>query len=102
MTSPTISDYLKYANLQMAAEAFLYYDDGTSKQDVKQTLIDGNGRASMFTETQADAFIAQWEVIKNQRGQARINSQCHQPVLVSQACAPSPAARPVAKQAVSR
>ncbi len=63
MASLTISDYLKYANLQMAAEAFLYYDDGTSKQDVKQTLIDGNGRASIFTETQADAFIAQWEVI---------------------------------------
>ena len=24
MTTPTIADYLKYANLQMAAEAFLY------------------------------------------------------------------------------
>ena len=24
MTSPAISDYLKYANLQMAAEAFLF------------------------------------------------------------------------------
>lgn len=29
MTAPTIVDYLKYANLQMAAEAFIY--DETTK-----------------------------------------------------------------------
>ncbi len=29
MTTPMISDYLKYANLQMAAEAFLVDDRGS-------------------------------------------------------------------------
>jgi hypothetical protein len=57
MTTPTIADYLKYANLQMAAEAFLFNDDGTQKQNVKQALIDGNGHATYFTQTQAEAFV---------------------------------------------
>lgn len=39
---PTIADYLKYANLQMAAEAFLAWPDGALKDDIKQALIDGN------------------------------------------------------------
>jgi hypothetical protein len=29
MATPTIADYLKYANLQMAAEAFLVTEKGT-------------------------------------------------------------------------
>lgn len=40
MATPTITDYLKYANLQMAAEAFLVFDDGSLKSDIKQALID--------------------------------------------------------------
>jgi hypothetical protein len=63
MTIPTIADYLKYASLQMAAEAFLFNDDGTPKDDIEQALIDGNKHASVFTEIQATEFVAQWEVI---------------------------------------
>lgn len=63
MTTPTITDYLKYANLQMAAEAFLFNDDGTPKDDITQALIDGNLHAPKFTQIQADAFVAQWEVV---------------------------------------
>jgi len=40
MPTPTINDYLKYANLQMAAEAFLVNEDGSVKTDLKQALID--------------------------------------------------------------
>ncbi len=36
MTTLTISDYLKYANLQMAAEAFLVDDNGALKTNIKQ------------------------------------------------------------------
>ncbi len=39
MTTPTITDYLKYANLQMAAEAFLY-DEATKSIMTGQQLID--------------------------------------------------------------
>ena len=65
MANPTISDYLKYANLQMAAEAFLINGDGTPKtgSDYTQALTDGNFHASKFTATQAAEFAAQWEVV---------------------------------------
>lgn len=61
MSTPTVSDYLKYANLQMAAEAFLVNesgdDKGRVKADIKTALIDGNGHASRFTETEATKFV---------------------------------------------
>ena len=63
MTTPTIADYLNYANLQMAAEAFLFDDNGDRKQNLKQALIDGNKHASRFTAVQAEDFLAQWDVI---------------------------------------
>lgn len=64
---PTISDYLKYANLQMAAEAFLNNTE-TGKQDysgkpLSDALIAGNNHASRFTETQATDFAAHWKVL---------------------------------------
>ncbi|MBL0075975.1 MAG: hypothetical protein IPP41_08640 [Rhodocyclaceae bacterium] len=66
MTTPTTADYLKYANLQMAAEAFIY-DEATSAPKTGQQLINalmtGNKHASKFTQTQADAFVSQWEVV---------------------------------------
>ena len=62
MTTPTITDYLKYANLQMAAEAFLY-DETTKSIKTGQQLLDalkaGNNHASVFTQTQATAFAEQ-------------------------------------------
>lgn len=58
MALPTVADYLKYANLQMAAEAFLV--DGLGKPLKDQPYIDalivGNKHASKFTETQAKEF----------------------------------------------
>ncbi|MBL0075979.1 MAG: hypothetical protein IPP41_08660 [Rhodocyclaceae bacterium] len=63
MPTPTTNDLLKYANLQMAAEAFLVNPNGTVKDDIKQALIDGNNHASKFTDTQAKAFVDQWEIL---------------------------------------
>lgn len=65
---PTISDYLTYANLQMAAEAFLTNDEEEplSGQFYIDALIDGNKHASKFTETQAGEFAAQWKVVDQQ------------------------------------
>jgi len=63
MPMPTITDYLKYANLQMAAEAFLVDNDGVVKTNIKQALIDGNKHASVFTDSQADEFAAQWKIV---------------------------------------
>lgn len=39
MTTPTISDYLKYANLQIAAEAFLVQDNGEFEPNFQTALI---------------------------------------------------------------
>ena len=56
-----ISDYLKYANLQMAAEAFLVNEaTGQIKSDLAGALVAGNNHASRFTETQATDFAAHW------------------------------------------
>jgi len=67
MPSPTISDYLKYANLQMAAEAFIRDPDTGILNDSGDRLIDaliaGNNHTSRFTQTQATNFEALWEVV---------------------------------------
>jgi pimeloyl-ACP methyl ester carboxylesterase len=63
MPTPTISEYLQFANLQMAAEAFLVRDDGTVRDDIAAALIAGNNHASRFTQNQADSFAEQWEVL---------------------------------------
>ncbi|MDR0576691.1 MAG: hypothetical protein LBI87_03970 [Candidatus Accumulibacter sp.] len=42
MPTLAITDYLKYANLQMAAEAFIVEENGEPKEDIKQALIEGN------------------------------------------------------------
>jgi hypothetical protein len=57
MATPTIADYLKYANLQMAAEAFLVDENGDLVKDIRAALIVGNRHASRFTTTQADDFL---------------------------------------------
>ena len=67
MTNPTITDYLKYANLQMGAEAFLK-DELTGEErysggNLITALKAGNNRSLLFTQTQAEAFAAQWEVL---------------------------------------
>ncbi len=59
------SDYLKYANLQMAAEAFLNNAGVTSYSGdaLIAALKSGNGHNSRFTETQAEDFAAHWKVL---------------------------------------
>jgi hypothetical protein len=68
MTTPTISDYLKYANLQMAAEAFLVDKKEEPLPDnlLKAALIEGNNHASRFTPTQAADFATHWKVLAQQ------------------------------------
>jgi hypothetical protein len=63
MTTPTIAGYLKYANLQMAAEAFLVDENGKLKTNLQQALTTGNNHASRFTETQATDFVKYWKVL---------------------------------------
>jgi hypothetical protein len=57
MTTPTTAELLKYADLQMAAEAFLTNPNGTIRTDLVAALIDGNKHSSKFTKTQAEAFV---------------------------------------------
>ena len=74
MPAPTISEYLKFANLQMAAEA-LYRFKATNGPVTPATpfsgeipidvLTDGNLHASRFTVIQANVFAAQWEVVEH-------------------------------------
>lgn len=63
---PTLTDYLKYANLQMAAEAFLVDANDipfSDIEDIKRALTEGNLHASKFTATEATKFAAEWEVV---------------------------------------
>ncbi|MFY8041628.1 MAG: hypothetical protein ACOVOD_01760, partial [Rhodoferax sp.] len=60
MTTNQVTTYLKYANLQMAAEAFLDSPDSYEKQ-----LTTGNKRSSKFTETQAKEFKDDWTVVEH-------------------------------------
>ena len=75
MANPPIAEMLKYADLQMAAEAL--YSFNTKKLDPASlipgdhyagpidpaVLTTGNEHASRFTQTQADEFVTQWKVV---------------------------------------
>ncbi len=81
MTTPTVAELLKYANLQMAAEAL--YSSNTRKKDPASLLpgdpfslnghfsgaIDpeilktGNEHASRFAPTEAEKFAKDWVVV---------------------------------------
>jgi pimeloyl-ACP methyl ester carboxylesterase len=67
MSTLAINDYLKYANLQMATEAFIRDERtnllATERSEIIARLIAGNGHASRFTQNQADSFAEQWEVL---------------------------------------
>ncbi|MBI5107177.1 MAG: hypothetical protein HZA62_00375, partial [Rhodocyclales bacterium] len=67
MSESTVAEYLKYANLQMAAEAFLVDIDAngneTVKSDIPKALIAGNNHSLIFTDTVATEFATQWEVV---------------------------------------
>ncbi len=70
MANQTITT-LKYANLQMAAEA-LYGLKSTTPGTIRslptigqQFLTDGNDHASRFTTTQATEFAKEWKVVEH-------------------------------------
>lgn len=63
-TSPETPDLLKFANLQMAAEAFLN-KDGTKRysgDDLIKALVEVNNHVSKFTPAQAADFEQHWVV----------------------------------------
>ena len=86
MAAPTIAEMLKYANLQMAAEALYNFrakrtpdqdpgdltsDTGHFSGPINPTWLTlGNEHATRFTQTEAEKFAAQW--IK-QKGSASID-----------------------------
>ena len=67
MAAPTISEYLKYAQLQMAAEAFIrdpitnYLN--ASGEYLIRALVSGNNRYTKFTRSEAEKFESEWRVI---------------------------------------
>ena len=68
MVTPTrIADYYTYANLQMAAEAFLR-DEATdvlrdTDEELVRALERGNDHASAFPRPLAQTFAANWRVL---------------------------------------
>jgi hypothetical protein len=64
MTINDATTYLKYANLQLAAEAFLNIDLTGTPLSLKLQV--GNGRTSIFTTTSADDFASKWQVVATQ------------------------------------
>ncbi len=73
---PTIADYLKFANLQMAAEALYRFNatppDTNLSPGAKfvgiiplEVLTTGNLHASKFTATRAAKFVDQWKVVEH-------------------------------------
>ncbi len=79
MTVPTVAETLKYANLQMAAEALFDFnaklnpdqapgsltsDTGHFNKPLTASILtDGNLHASRFTQTEAEKFVQQWTVV---------------------------------------
>ncbi|MGK6306992.1 calcium-binding protein [Variovorax sp. DT-64] len=65
-SAPSIADYLKYADLQMAAEAFIRDAAANtfsgSGEDLIRALVRGNDHASVFTRQQAIEFEKHWKV----------------------------------------
>jgi len=67
----SIPNLLKYANLQMAAEAFLTEKGDPSNQvlvgaALKDALLTGNEHASRFTAVGAENFVKHWSVVAQQ------------------------------------
>ncbi|MBN8476933.1 hypothetical protein [Sulfuritalea sp.] len=65
MAIPNTAEFLKFANLQMAAEAFLVTPIGVplTGQDYINALKTGNDHASKFTESEATKFASEWQVV---------------------------------------
>jgi hypothetical protein len=65
MTTYAIGDFLKYANLQMAAEA-IGLASGLTDSDLASALVAGNSRASSFPRS-LSSFIARTAEVRFQR-----------------------------------
>ena len=63
MIALTLSEKLKFANLQMAAEAYWNARTAPIPLTPVEVLTAGNGRASRFTTAAAEQFAADWEVV---------------------------------------
>lgn len=66
MPNNSVSTFLIYADLQMAAEA-LFDAAFVSGLIPIGELTDGNNRSSTFTPTQAALFVQDWKVVDHQR-----------------------------------
>ena len=62
----TTTDYLKYANLQMASEALLDKYPYKTYSGLVEALEKGNGHASKFPTLLAEEFASTWEVVAHQ------------------------------------
>jgi hypothetical protein len=73
---PTIAEYLKFANLQMAAESLFGFNatppgtnltpGATSNLPLDPLRLEqGNLHASKFTATEATKFVEQWKVVEH-------------------------------------
>ncbi|MDH6170898.1 Ca2+-binding RTX toxin-like protein [Variovorax boronicumulans] len=65
-----IANYLKYANLQIAAEAFISPKVAppatpANGELLETVLLDGNDHTSKFTATDAEWFVKDWEVVQH-------------------------------------
>lgn len=65
MTAGNVSSYLSFANVQMAAEA-TGLGEVLSGKNLVIALTEGNGRASSFTDVQAQQFAQDWQLIAYQ------------------------------------
>ncbi len=70
MAAVPIAEYLKFANLQTAAEAILNIPETGERfysgQDLERALVRGNTRSLKFTQPQAEAFadpVKGWTVL---------------------------------------
>jgi len=67
---PAIGDYLRYVQLQMAAEAFLFNSESGATnyqgEDLVRALVRGNDHTLRFTPTDAQAFADHWVVLDQQ------------------------------------
>ena len=73
-----ITTYLEYANLQIAAEAFIGKTRGRTFQvksednisdrtsdKLNDDLVEGNWHSSKFSKTLADEFVKRWKVVRH-------------------------------------
>lgn len=61
-----IATYLKFANVQMAAEAIKLDEVIANTTTLEAALIYGNNRSSKFPDTLAKDFAANWQVVAHQ------------------------------------